>query len=130
MRKTFFTILYIAAAIAAVSCAKTEATGPNDAYKRYFDAWMQVNHPEAKPTGIGIYIMEEQLGKGETVGEEGFVLVDYRITDLEGNISSYTDALTAQQLGIAVEHRACNTAAQGTFDIRGRIVNKKTLLRL
>ena len=99
MRKTFFTILYIAAAIAAASCAKTEATGPNDAYQRYFDAWMQVNHPEAKPTGIGIYIMEEQLGKGETVGEEGFVLVDYRITDLEGNISSYTDALTAQQLG-------------------------------
>jgi FKBP-type peptidyl-prolyl cis-trans isomerase len=99
MKKTFFTILYIAAALAAASCAKTEATGPNDAYQRYFEAWMHVNHPEAQPTGIGIYITEEELGEGETVGEEGYVLVDYRISDLEGNISSYTDATTAQQLG-------------------------------
>ena len=99
MKKTFFTILYMAAALAAVSCAKTEATGPNDAYQRYFEAWMHINHPEAQPTGIGIYIMENDLGTGETVGEEGYALIDYKITDLEGNITSYSDAQTAKQLG-------------------------------
>ena len=38
MKKTFLTILYIAAALSAISCAKTEVLGPNDAYKRYFEA--------------------------------------------------------------------------------------------
>ena len=99
MKKTFLTILYIAAALSAVSCAKTEATGPNDAYQRYFDAWMQINHPDAQPSGLGVYIIEDVPGKGEAVGEKGYALIDYRITDLEGNISSYTDAMTAKQLG-------------------------------
>lgn len=89
----------MAAAFAVMSCAKTEAIGPNDAYKRYFDAWMHVNHPEATPNGIGIYIIDEKLGKGNVVGEEGYVLVNYKTTDLEGNITSYSDALTAKQLG-------------------------------
>lgn len=99
MKKIFSTIAYIAAMTAAISCAKTETAGPNDAYQRYFEAWMQENHPDAKASGLGIYILEETLGTGEEVGEEGYALVDYKITDLEGNISSYTDALTAKQLG-------------------------------
>ena len=99
MKKAFLTIVYIAAAAFAISCAKTEKVGPNDAYQRYFEAWMHVNHPDAQPSGLGIYIMEEELGKGEAVGEEGYVLIDYKITDLEGNISSYSAAVTAKQLG-------------------------------
>lgn len=99
MKKTFSIIAYITAALAAISCAKTDTTGPNDAYQRYFEAWMLLNHPDATPSGLGIYIMEDEPGNGEEVGEDGYVLVDYRITDLEGNISSYTDALTAKQLG-------------------------------
>ena len=99
MKKTFLTILYIAAALSAISCAKTEVLGPNDAYKRYFDAWMHLHHPDAQPTGIGIYILEDAQGNGVAVGEEGYVLIDYKVTDLEGNISSYTDAMTAKQLG-------------------------------
>lgn len=99
MKKSLSTALYIAAALIAASCAKTEKTGPNDAYQRYFDAWMQINHPDAIPTGLGIYIVDETTGEGKTVGGEGFVLVDYKITDLDKNISSYTDAATAKQLG-------------------------------
>ena len=38
--------------------------------------------------------------------------------------------LTAQQLGIAVEHRACNTAAQCSFDICRSIVNEETFFGL
>ena len=99
MKKTFLTILYIAAALSAISCAKTEVLGPNDAYKRYFEAWMHINHPEAQATGIGIYIIEDKQGNGAAVGEKGYALIDYKVTDLEGNISSYTDAMTAKQLG-------------------------------
>lgn len=99
MKKFFSTVVYIAAAAVAFSCAKTEKIGPNDANQRYFEAWMHVNHPEATPSGLGIYIIEDQQGKGTKVGEKGFVLIDYKITDLEGNISSYSDAQTARQLG-------------------------------
>ena len=99
MKKVILTISYIIAAIAVIGCAKTETIGPNDAYQRYFEAWMHVNYPDATPSGLGIYIIEDQQGSGVKVGEEGYILLDYKVTDLEGNISSYTDALTAQQLG-------------------------------
>ena len=99
MKKVILTISYIIAAIAVIGCAKTETIGPNDAYQRYLEAWMHVNYPDATPSGLGIYIIEDQQGSGVKVGEEGYILLDYKVTDLEGNISSYTDALTAQQLG-------------------------------
>lgn len=99
MKKLFSTVVYIAVAALSISCAKTEKIGPNDANQRYFEAWMQLNHPEATPSGLGIYILEDQQGKGVKVGEEGFMLIDYKITDLDGNISTYSDALTAKQLG-------------------------------
>ena len=99
MNRLYQTISYIIIALAAASCAKTETVGPNVAYQRYFEAWMHVNHPDAKPTGLGIYIMDEKLGTGSTVGEDGYILLDYKSTDLEGNITAYTDMLTAEQLG-------------------------------
>lgn len=99
MKKIFSTTAYIAVMLAVLSCAKTEKVGPNDAYQRYFESWMQVNHPDATASGLGIYIIEDTPGSGAEVGEEGFVFVEYKTTDLEGNISSYTDAKTAKQLG-------------------------------
>lgn len=99
MKKVFSTALYIAAALLLAGCAKTVTPGPNEANKRYFDAWMQLNHPEAEPSGLGIYVLENIDGDGIEVKEDGFALVDFKITDLEGNISSYTDSQTAKQLG-------------------------------
>lgn len=99
MKKSFTKAVYIAAACLMISCAKTEKIGPNDANQRYFDAWMQVNHPEATPSGLGVYIIEDHQGNGVKVGEKGFVLIDYKVTDLEGNITTYSDALSAKQLG-------------------------------
>ena len=60
---------------------------------------MQLNHPGVEPTGLGIYVLSETEGDGVEVADSGFVLVDYRITSLEGDISSYTDAQTAKQMG-------------------------------
>lgn len=99
MKKVFSTVVYIAAAMLLAGCAKTVTPGPNEANKRYFEAWMTKNHPEAEPSGLGIYVLEETEGEGVEVKDNGYVLVNYKITDLEGNISSYTDATTAKQLG-------------------------------
>lgn len=99
MKKTFTKALYIAAAVLIAGCAKTVTPGPNEANKRYFDAWMELNYPDVEPTGLGIYVLAETEGNGVEVADSGFVLVDYKITSLEGDISAYTDAQTAKQLG-------------------------------
>lgn len=99
MNRIVKTAAYVAMAFAAFGCAKAVEEGPNDANKRYFDAWMKLNHPDAVPTGLGIYILEEEVGTGIEVKEGGYVYADYVTTDLEGNITSYTDKNTAKQLG-------------------------------
>lgn len=99
MKKVFSAALYIAAAMLLAGCAKTVVPGPNEANKRYFDAWMQLNHPGIEPTGLGVYVIDEKEGTGATVTDNGFALVDYKISSLEGNISSYTGEDTAKQLG-------------------------------
>lgn len=99
MKKIIKTIAYIVMAVAAASCARTVEPGVNEASKRYFDAWMKIHHPDAKPTGLGIYVIEDEPGTGAVVTDDGFVYADYIVTDLEGNITSYTDRNTAKQLG-------------------------------
>lgn len=99
MKKIIKTIAYIVMAVAAASCARTLEPGANEASKRYFDAWMKIHHPDAKPTGLGIYVIEDEPGTGAVVTDDGFVYADYIVTDLEGNITSYTDRNTAKQLG-------------------------------
>ncbi len=99
MKRIFLYALYAVAALTASSCAKHVATGPNEAGKRYFDAWLHVNHPDAVPSGRGIYIIEESEGTGIAVTKDGYAFVEYTVTDLDGNISSYTSAQTAQMLG-------------------------------
>ena len=91
MKKALSTALYISAALLIAGCAKTVTPGPNEANKRYFDAWMQLNHPGIEPTGLGIYVIDEQEGNGADVTDNGYALVDYKISSLEGTISSYTD---------------------------------------
>lgn len=99
MKRIINTAAYVFSALAVMCCAKAVQSGPNEANERYFNAWMEINHPEVSPTGLGIYVLEEEEGTGATVKEDGFIYADYIITDLEGNISSYTDKQTAKQLG-------------------------------
>ena len=84
-------------------CARTVEEGPNEANKRYFDAWLHINYPELEEsaTGLGIYIIPEYTveGNGELVKKEGYAICDYIITDLDGNITSYTERNIALQLG-------------------------------
>lgn len=99
MKKIFKTAAYLAIALSAICCAKVAKEGANDANKRYFDAWMSLNHPGVQPTGLGIYVLEEEEGDGEVIAEDNYVYASYTITDLKGNITSYTEKETAEQLG-------------------------------
>ncbi len=100
MKKIIKTAAYFLMAFAVFGCAKTAKVGPNDANIRYFSSWMKLNHPDLKPTGLGIYVLENEEGTGSaTVKEDGYVYIDYVKTDLDGNITDYTDKNTAKQLG-------------------------------
>ena len=99
MKKTIAIAFSIAAALCIFSCAKEPKAGANDASKRYFDAWLQVNHPDARPTGLGIYVLEEKEGTQYAVADSGVAFVNYVVRDLEGNITSYNTKETAKQMG-------------------------------
>lgn len=103
MEMNRFGILVIAAAAAiCFSCVRSEQTGINDANKRYFDAWMKINHPDAVREGLGIYILEETIGQGAKAGnaeDYPYAYISYTSSDLDGTITETTDADVAKQLG-------------------------------
>ena len=104
MKNIYTYILSFAVAIGlAAGCAKEVTSGPNEANERFMKAWMHVYNQtkgtDIEPSGLGIYILEETPGDGAEVTENGYAIVEYVKTDLDGNISEYTDALTAKQLG-------------------------------
>ena len=100
MKTIFRKAAYIILAVAAAGCAKAVVEGTNVAEKRYFDAWIQNNYPDAESTELGVYILEDTKGEGgKVVKEDGYMFAEYTTTDLEGNISTYTNKETAKQLG-------------------------------
>ena len=90
----------MAALALAGGCAQQETVGQNEAGKRFLEAWISQNHPGAKLSGHGIYILSEEPGSGPLVSEaDRYVFIDYTVTDLEGNISATTSEALAKQLG-------------------------------
>lgn len=92
-------ILYVAALLLTAACAKTVSQGPNEDEKRFFEAWMKLNHPDAERSGRGIYIISETVGSGAEVKKDGYLLADYTIRDLDSNIILYTGKNAAKQMG-------------------------------
>ena len=106
MKRTTRYHSYGAALLAAVlllltfSCAKEKATGSNDNSRLYFESWMKVHYPEVKPTGLGVYIIEDTPGQGETLtDDDAFIFIRYTATDLEGTITGTTEEDVDKQLG-------------------------------
>ena len=81
-------------------CAKESSIDTSKMAKEYFDAWMSVNHPGLTPTGLGVYILDDQPGNGEYVRDDDIIVfADHTVTDLEGNVSGTTSETLSQQLG-------------------------------
>lgn len=103
MKKT--TILLMATAALLCSCARSASLGTNDANKKAFDAWIQVNgYSGCKTTELGSYIIESEDGDvSRPIGtdtESLFVLADYTSRNATtGEYTQTTDARIAQQLG-------------------------------
>lgn len=102
MKKIVIALAFAAAALAVAGCAKKVSEGKNDASKRYFDAWMLTNYPDAKKVEPGYYIVSETPGTGAEAGTEDdnyFVRLRYTSYDLSGNVQSTTEADVAKQVG-------------------------------
>ena len=99
MKKILSATIYTALVLIAAGCAKTVQPGANEANKRFLDAWMQVNYPGIAPTELGTYVLDQTKGEGSLVEKDGYAIVDYMTTDLDGNITAFTDKMTAKQLG-------------------------------
>ncbi len=101
------TLLYLTlAAVLFGSCATDPKTGKNEASKRYLDAWMKLNHPEAQQTRLGSYILEDIPGTGEAAGtteQNPYVRVSYTLRSLAGAVSLTTDEQLSKQLGTYTE---------------------------
>ena len=107
MKKIHRLVPYIILVAAIAACAKVSTESANEANKRYLDAWISINYPELTPQwkgqhdpdGLYIFDSETQEGTGAEVTNNGYAIVSYTTTDLEGNFTAYTDAETAQQMG-------------------------------
>lgn len=102
MKKTVILALCAATVLLGQSCSKAPKIGINDASKKYLDAWIKVNHPEAKKVSPGVYILSETPGNGVLAGsveDHYYVRIEYTTRDLKGNILKTTNARTAQQIG-------------------------------
>ncbi|MBR3074306.1 MAG: FKBP-type peptidyl-prolyl cis-trans isomerase [Bacteroidales bacterium] len=104
MRKT---IIIAAALLCLCGCGKTVKSSDNEATRRYFNAWVEVQkqkHPEYlwKQTSLGSWILEEEAGTGSPISEFGdsmYVRMSYNQYLQDGTINTTTYARTAQQLG-------------------------------
>ena len=100
MKKIYKSIVFVFAAAAVIGCAKMVSESTNQANKRFLEAWMSVNHPGKAPSGLGIYILENHDGDGITVEKDGYAIVEFTETTLEGDITSYSNMEVAMQMGV------------------------------
>ena len=91
-------VLALAAGLAA-GCAKEGKTATNEDAKRFMDAWISVHHPEVRPTGLGIYVIDDQPGEGSALGDEEYVFIERTVTDLDGTVTATTSETMAVQVG-------------------------------
>lgn len=88
--------------VLAVSCAEEPTSTKNDSNKRFIDAWVSVNHPTAKKTDLGVFILDDQPGSGAVVDPEDkgfFVFANTTVTDIEGNVTSTSSEALSKQVG-------------------------------
>ena len=101
MKKTHILWLALAAALIP-SCAKNGKAGLNDANKEYIESWIKLNYPGADRTNLGSYILKDDPGSGELVGDGGqspYVIAHYNVADMDGKIQNTTEESVAKRIG-------------------------------
>ncbi len=90
----------LALAALAAGCAKEGSTAKNEEAKRYLDAWITVHHPGVQPTGLGIYVIDDQPGDGAAITDgDLYAIIERTVTSLDGTVSATTHQSVAEQLG-------------------------------
>lgn len=128
MKKIYSRLLIIlAVAFVAGSCAKVVSESSTTSDKRFFDAFMRTHHPDAKASGMGVYILDDQPGKGEEAADSNYIFMRYTFRDItDGSIQAYSDETIAKQLGeydpsydfSPFTQRLCRYgASQGVMDV-------------
>ena len=106
MMKKYIVLAALAAAVLS-GCAESPESGLNDASKARLEAWIKVFYPDAKPTDMGAYILDDTPGSGEALGDESrspFVRVNYTVRKLDGTITSTNSEALSKQLGTYKEN--------------------------
>lgn len=99
MKKAAYSLVFLGAVAALIaSCAKIQSTRTYEADKRFLDAWLQVNHPEAKDIS-GVVILEDEPGTGDPVADSAWIFVEYTAYDLNGQIQATTTDSLNKRLG-------------------------------
>lgn len=83
----------------AMGCAKFVSTSSNEQSLMYIEAWLGQNHPDARKSGNGIYILSETPGTGEAYDGEDYIMIRYTISTMDGTIQSTNDVQLSQQIG-------------------------------
>ena len=104
MKNTITKKLMILVAVCLAGCAKTPTTNYGHLTQMEFDAWIAVNKQAGwQETPLGCWITEvTDNPSGRAMGtleEYPYMRIEYTISDLDGIISSTTDALVAQKIG-------------------------------
>lgn len=89
-------------AMVASGCAKDSTSGANDASRRYFDAWIEVNYPDLSPTPLGSYVIEDIPGDGELIGDVSnapFLYGSYTQRALNDTVTYTSERDVAKQTG-------------------------------
>lgn len=84
------------------ACAKEPTRQANKLSKDYFESWVAVHHPQAKATKLGAYIIKDQEGIGAEIGsasQNPYLLVNYTISSLDGDIAKTTRESVSKQIG-------------------------------
>lgn len=102
--KRFSTIFIITVfALLSISCSKKEDEGVYADEQIFLDAWLEKYHADAQKIGRGVYMLSQNtdnvLDGADTIKKDGFAFLNYKVMDIEGVISSFTDEQTARILG-------------------------------
>jgi len=100
MKRMFKIFTVLAVSIVFLSaCVDEVDPSDKEIQNNIMTAYMELNYPNVEADSSGIYIVDNTPGNGDRVVEDDYIQVEYLITNLYGDISSYTSEDLAKQLG-------------------------------